>query len=73
MMAKKLFGDFYSVVFKDGEEVKTDYKWEEGEKEEYLKVCELAEGWGGIPFDVDWAKGTQVYKDALKKLISSPI
>ena len=35
------------------------------EKEFYISVCELI--WGCIPIDVDWAKGTKIYKEAEEK------
>jgi hypothetical protein len=65
---KELFGDFYYTVFKNDQEIKTVYEWAVGEKEEYIRVCESVDGWGGIPLDVPWAKATQPYKDALAKI-----
>lgn len=65
---KKLFGDFYTTIHKNGEEIKIPYDWQSGEKEEYLKTCDIVEGWGGVPLDVAWAKSTIVYKEAFVTL-----
>lgn len=64
---KKCIDFFYKTAFIGGEETKGPYEWKQGEKEEYIKVVDLADGWGGIPLDVNWAKSSPIYAEALKK------
>lgn len=68
MSKKKKIDFFYKSIFKGGEEIVVPYDFKKGEKEEYIKVCENANGWGGIPLDVLWAKGTKVYQESLYDL-----
>lgn len=67
-MSKKKIDFFYKVEIVNNEEVKVPYQFVKGEKEEYINVCESVEGWGGIPLDVNWAKGTMPYREAEKRL-----
>lgn len=57
---------FYRIVFEKGEEKKVPYEWKPGEEAEYKLICSMVKGWGGIPLDVNWAKGTNSYNEALK-------
>ena len=37
------------------------------QKEKYVTICELT--WGCSPIDVDWAIGTNIYKEMEAKLL----
>lgn len=65
---KKVIDFFYRIVFQDGDERKVPYVWADGEKKEYIKVCESVDGWGGIPLDVPWATSTNSYIATKNKL-----
>lgn len=41
------------------------------QKEKYVTICELA--WGCSPIDVDWAVGTNIYKEMEAKLLLSGV
>ena len=41
------------------------------QKDKYVIICELT--WGCSPLDVDWAIGTNIYKDMETKLLLSGI
>lgn len=41
------------------------------QKEKYVTICELT--WGGSPIDVDWAIGTNIYKEMEAKLLLSGV
>ena len=68
MSKKKKIDFFYKIIFKGGEEIITPYDFKKGEKEEYIKICENAKDWGGIPLDVNWARGTKVYQESENNL-----
>jgi len=36
------------------------------EKEKYIEICSSI--WGCVPIDIDWAIGTNSYKESLKKI-----
>lgn len=55
---------YYKLKLEKGEWKPIPYPFKNGEKEEYESICELAEGWGGKPCDIDWAKNTKPYKEA---------
>lgn len=44
-----------------------DRKLNKEQKEKYVTICELA--WGCSPIDVDWAIGTNIYKEMEAKLL----
>ena len=41
------------------------------QKQEYITVSEYT--WGCVPIDVDWAKGTSIYKQTEAKLLLSGV
>lgn len=53
---------------KSGKQTYIPYPFKEGEKAEYEAICELADGWGGKPCDIDWARSTKVFQEAKLKL-----
>ena len=59
---------YHTSKLEGGKRIYIPYPWKPGEKEEYEKICLLAEGWCGIPMDINWAKSTQPYQEALKKI-----
>mgnify|MGYP001579504567 CR=1 FL=1 len=48
-----------------------DFKLTKEQKYKYVVICELT--WGCVPIDVDWAIGTNIYKDMETKLILSGV
>ena len=58
---------FYETVILNGKETKTPYRWKSPQEcEEYKEICFSI--WGGAPYDVNWAKGTGIYKTAANKI-----
>ncbi len=41
------------------------------QKQRYITISEYA--WGCVPIDVDWAKGTNIYKEMEGKLLLSDV
>ena len=41
------------------------------QKQKYVTICELT--WGCSPIDVDWATGTNIYKEMEAKLLLSDV
>lgn len=61
---KKLFGRYYQVI---ADEKKIEYNFPSKKAEnQYIDICKKV--WGGIPMEVLWAQGSQLYKDELKSL-----
>jgi hypothetical protein len=58
---------FYITV--DGKEKPAKFSSEEYER--YKNICLTI--WGGMPHDVTWAQGTQIYKDAEKRLYAQVV
>jgi hypothetical protein len=38
------------------------HQFRKGELEDYKAICEMI--WGGYPLDLDWARNTNLYKEA---------